>query len=316
MLNKNDASQSEIINQQSKISLGFTDFALVSMTLIWGLNFIVVKTTLSEISPFTFAALRFVLAATVLFAIVYFRQGRFHIPRAAWGRVAVLGLIGTTLYQPMFINGLALTKASNSALILASTPIFIVLFNRALGRERFARRGWFGIGLSLVGIVLVVLSGGELALDSKSLIGDGLILAATFCWTLYSVLSVPLLQRYSPLSVTGLSTLFGAVPLFIIGIPSMVAQDWAKVSLGGWGGLAYSALFAIVIAYIIWNVGVKRIGGARTAIYNNLTPLIATLAAAFFLDEPLTPAKLVGAAIIFVGLYLARTTNIVLEPEA
>lgn len=86
--------------------------------------------------------------------------------------------------------------------------------------------------------------------------------------------------------------------------------------MGGWSGLGYSAFFAIVIAYILWNLGVKRIGGARTAIYNNLTRVIATLGAAVFLDEPLTPVKLLGAVIIFAGLYFARTENIVLEPEA
>lgn len=141
------------------------------MAVIWGLNFIVVKTTLSEITPIVFAALRFILAAVVLFVIVHFRQGGFHIPRAAWGRVALVGIIGTTLYQPLFINGLALTKASNSALILAGTPALIALLNRVLGRESLSRRGWIGISLSFAGIGLVVLSGGDLALDANSLTG-------------------------------------------------------------------------------------------------------------------------------------------------
>jgi drug/metabolite transporter (DMT)-like permease len=77
----------------------------------------------------------------------------------------------------------------------------------------------------------------------------------------------------------------------------------------------YSAGLAIVVAYILWNTGVKRIGSARTAIYNNLTPVIATFGAAIFLGEPLTIFKIVGAGIIFLGLYLARTANLVLEPE-
>ena len=317
------AEKSEIINavpgatseQKSQMAFGLTDLALLAMTLIWGMNFIIVKTTLLQISPVAFAALRFVLAAFLLFAIVRVRQGGFQIPRAAWRRVALAGVIGTTLYQLLFINGLALTEASNSALIVACTPAFIVLLNRVLGRERFPQRGWLGIGLSFFGITLVIISGGNFALDAQTLLGDGLVLCATFCWALYSVLSVPLLKRYSPLSFTALSTIFGAIPLFIIGLPALVNQDWASVSLGSWAGLAYSAIFAIVIAYIIWNAGVKRLGGARTAIYNNLTPVIATLGAALFLDEPLTPTKILGAGIIFIGLYLARTSKIIVEPE-
>lgn len=309
-------SESEISEQPSNIQFGVTDLALILMTLIWGMNFIVVKTMIGEISPIAFISIRFVLGAFVLFLVLRAREGGFRIPRAAWGRVALVGIIGTTIYQPIYITGLSLTKASNAALIVACTPVLIVLLNRALGRERFTARGWVGIGLTFVGIAFVVLSGGEFALNDKSMLGDVLMLVATFLWALYSVLAAPLLRRYSSLSVTALSIICGTIPLVLLSLPAMLAQDWAAVSPAGWVGLLYSAILAIVVAYIIWNVGVKRLGGARTAIYNNLTPVIATLAAAIFLNEPLSAPKILGAAIIFVGLYLARTANIILEPEA
>lgn len=315
MIEKPAGNQSEIGNRKSEIHFGPIDAALVGMTFIWGFNFIVVKTTLTEISAPAFMAARFIIAGVLLFLIVRWRQGDFGIPRADWGKVALVGIVGTTIYQPLFLNGLALTKASNSALILASTPAFIVLLNRFVRGERFAARGWLGIGLSFVGIALIVLSGGDLLTDPGAVLGDALILAATICWSVYSVLTAPLLKRFSSLSLTALSTLFGTVPLVILSLPALAAQPWAAVSPAGWSGLLYSAIFAIVIAYIIWNVGVQRIGGARTAIYNNLTPVIATLAAALFLNEPLTVLKITGAIIIFAGLYLARTANILVEPE-
>ena len=66
-------------------------------------------------------------------------------------------------------------------------------------------------------------------------------------------------------------------------------------------GVLYSATFAIVVAYIIWNLGIQRIGGARTAFYSNLTPVIATLLATIFLGETLTVLKVVGADNLFVA---------------
>ncbi len=314
-------SQSKIENanrkrfEKSEIHFGLIDAALVGMTLIWGFNFIIVKATLAEISAGAFMATRFVIASALLWALVRRRQGGFNVPRAAWGKVALVGVVGTTIYQPLFLNGLALTNASNSALILAATPAFIVLFNRFLHGERFAARGWFGVALSFVGIGLIVASGENFLGDSSALLGDALILAATICWSLYSVLSAPLLKQFSSLSLTALSTAFGTIPLTILALPALAAQSWTNVPLSAWGGLMYSALFAIVVAYIIWNVGVQRIGGARTAIYNNLTPAIAALAAALFLNEAWTILKIAGAIIIFIGLYLARTANVVVEPE-
>jgi len=300
---------------KSKIAFGLTDLALISMTLIWGFNFIIVKTALTELAPLAFLAFRFSMASLFFFLIVRWRQGGFRIPRAAWGRVAVIGVISTTLYQPLYIYGLALTKASNTALILATTPAFIVLINRFLHNERFALRGWLGIALSLGGITLIVFSSGDLNLDSSGLLGDLLVLAGTILWATYSVLAVPLLKKYSPLEVSALTTILGTIPLLVLTAPAVLDQNWSSVSPGSVLGVLYSAIFAIVVAYIIWNLGIQRIGGARTAIYSNLTPVIATLLSAVFLSEALTPLKVVGALIIFVGLYFARTANVILEPE-
>jgi drug/metabolite transporter (DMT)-like permease len=322
MIEKPVETESKIENanrrrfEKSEIHFGPIDAALVGMTVIWGLNFVVVKATFDEIAPFAFVAVRFAIAAILLILIVRVRQGGFVIPRRDWGRVALLGIIGTTIYQPLYISGLALTKASNSALILATTPAFIVLLNRFLLGERFMARGWLGIVLAFAGILLIVLSSGDLATDSSALRGDAIILAATMCWSFYSVLAAPLLKRYSSLALTALSTIWGTLPLVILCTPALLTQPWAKVSVGAWSGLLYSATFGIVIAYMIWNFGVQRIGGARTAIYNNLTPVVAALAAVVFLNESLSLLKIAGAVGIFGGLFLARTAHVVVEPEA
>lgn len=310
-----NAPKSEIINQKSKIAFGVTDLALISMAFIWGMNFVVVKTTFAEIAPFAFMALRFLTASVLFLLVIQLRRQGFNIPRHAWGRVAIAGIIGTTLYQPLFLSGLALSQASNSALILASTPAFVVLLNRFLHKERFSTRGWLGLAFSFSGIGLIVLSSGNFALTPNAWLGDLLVLGATICWSLYAVFTAPLLKRYSSLSVAALATIFGTIPLLFISVPAVLDQNWAQVSVRGWLGLIYSASFAIVLAYILWNVGVQRIGSARTAIYNNLTPVLATFAAAIFLGEALTWFKILGALVIFVGLYLARTANVILEPE-
>jgi drug/metabolite transporter (DMT)-like permease len=295
---------------------GSVDLALILMTIIWGSNFVVLKFAFLEIAPMAFMVLRFVLASVLILIVLAARERTLALHREDYVRVIVVGLAGTSFYQPLFINGVALTTASNSALILASTPAFVALINRVLGRERVDRRGWIGIALAFLGIVLIVESAGGVELGSATLAGDLTILAATICWSFYSVLSAPLLQVYSPLRVTALAMTFGTVPLLFIGAPALLAQDWGRVHATGWAGLGYSFILAIVVAYIIWNVGVRRIGGARTAIYYNITPVVASLVAALLLNEAITPLKILGAVVIFVGLYLARTGNLVLEPEA
>jgi len=291
------------------VKFGTIDLALIMMTVIWGMNAVIVKLTYTQIPPMAFMAVRFVIAGALLLIILRVTEGSLRVDRRDWPKFLVAGMVGTGLYQPLFLTGLSMTSASVTALIIATSPIFVALINRVLGREILPPRGWLGIALTFAGIILIVAASGDVTLSSQSFVGDLLILAGSFLWALYAVLAAPLMARYSPLRVTALTTSIGAAPIIVIGLPATLALDWSQVNLWGWSGLIYSALFAIVVGYIIWNNGVKKIGGTRTALYGNLIPVIGVITATLLLGEQLTPLKIAGAAVIFVGLHLARTAK-------
>jgi len=291
------------------VKFGTIDLALIMMTVIWGMNAVIVKLTYTQIPPMAFMAVRFVMAGALLLIILRVTEGSLRVDRRDWPKFLVAGMVGTGLYQPLFLTGLSMTSASVTALIIATSPIFVALINRVLGREILPLRGWLGIALTFAGIILIVAASGDVTLSSQSFVGDLLILAGSFLWALYAVLAAPLMARYSPLRVTALTTSIGAAPIIVIGLPATLALDWSQVNLWGWSGLIYSALFAIVVGYIIWNNGVKKIGGTRTALYGNLIPVIGVITATLLLGEQLTPLKIAGAAVIFVGLHLARTAK-------
>lgn len=291
------------------VKFGTIDLALIMMTVIWGMNAVIVKLTYTQIPPMAFMAVRFVIAGALLLIILRVTEGSLRVDRRDWPKFLVAGMVGTGLYQPLFLTGLSMTSASVTALIIATSPIFVALINRVLGREILPPRGWLGIALTFAGIILIVAASGGVTLSSQSFVGDMLILAGSFLWALYAVLAAPLMARYSPLRVTALTTSIGAAPIIVIGLPATLALDWSQVDLWGWSGLIYSAIFAIVVGYIIWNNGVKKIGGTRTALYGNLIPVIGVITATLLLGEQLTPLKIAGAAVIFVGLHLARTAK-------
>jgi drug/metabolite transporter (DMT)-like permease len=78
------------------------------------------------------------------------------------------------------------------------------------------------------------------------------------------------------------------------------------VNGSGWLGIAYSSLFGVVLAYILWNAGIQKIGSGRAAVYQNLSPLTAAVLAVAFLGEIFTPLRIGGAVLILVGIYLVR----------
>jgi drug/metabolite transporter (DMT)-like permease len=164
--------------------------------------------------------------------------------------------------------------------------------------------------------VLIVVSGrGEVSLG-ETVLGDSLLLASTLCWSLYTVGSKRLMDTYGAMKATTIMMTSGTPLLLLICAPSLLSQDWLRVRPVAWAGLAYSGVFAIALAYIIWSYGVRKIGSTRTAIYSNITPIVALLVAWPALGESPTPGQLAGAAVIFAGIYLVRHGMIAIAPVA
>jgi len=283
------------------------DITLIGMSLVWGINFSVVKIALTDLSPLSFNSLRFGLASLFILALLWVIERDLSFRREDIGRLVLLGLIGNTFYQLFFINGIARTTAGNSSLILATTPIFVGLLSSVLGVERVGRKVWYSVILSFIGIFLIIQGAGRtLTLTDQNWIGNLLILACTICWSTFTVLSKPLLQRYTPLKLTTLTMVIGTPPLVLVSIPSMKEQNWGSVSSQGWLCLIYSFCFAIAIGYVIWYTGVSRIGSARTALYENLVTVVAVAVAWLFLSERMTLLQVLGTVLVLSSLYLAR----------
>ena len=280
---------------------------LIAMSFIWGINFPIVKSALAELSPLSFNAIRFTTASLLLLALQYFREKNFSIRRGDIGRFILLALVGNTVYQLFFIHGIARTTASNSSLILATTPIFIVFLGSISGVEKITKPILQSIIISFTGIILIITGSGKpLTITDQSLIGDLLTIANPICWATYTVLSKPMLKEYTPLKLTSLTMAIGTIPLVLLSVPSLNGQDWKIVSTQAWLGLAFSAFFAIGIGYLIWYTGVSLVGSARTALYDNLVTVFAVVSAWIVLSENMSPVQIIGAFLVFASLYLVQ----------
>jgi drug/metabolite transporter (DMT)-like permease len=293
------------------------DALLLLMVLIWGANYSIVKSAFSEIDPQAFNAVR-MLTATMLFLIVMAaarrregsgsRAGVFYTPEPFttrdWWTLAWLGLVGHFLYQVLFIGGLARTSVANSSLIIAASPAVIALGSALVRHERIGPLHWAGAALSMAGIYLVV--GRGAAIGTSGLTGDLMMSAAVLCWAAYTIGAEPLIERHSPVGVTGLSLMFGTLLYVPVTLPRILAVNWSRVSAASLAALAYAAVLAMGVAYTIWYSAVREIGSARTSVYSNLIPIVAMLTAVLFLGEPLTARQIGGAALVLAGVALTR----------
>jgi drug/metabolite transporter (DMT)-like permease len=288
----------------------WVELGLVGMVTIWGLNFAVVKSAFLSFELLGFNALRHVLASLFLLLVLWRLGGVGWPARRDWQRIVLLGAVGNIAYQMAFIYGLDRTRAGNAALMLALIPIFLLL---AEDRGTTPKRAWMGAFVSIAGVALV--SGSSLRLEGvDTLIGDLILVGAAAVWAAYTTGAKPLIGVYGPLRTTAYTLWVGSVGLVLVGIPALVRQDWGAVSGWAWGELLFSSVLSIGVAYLLWYRGVQRLGGPRTAVFSNLTPVVALLAGALWLGERLTPASVLGASMVVGGILLVRRREMPAPP--
>ena len=284
--------------------VGAVDALLLLLVVIWGSNFSLVKAAIAEFPPFAFNWFRLVIASAVL-TVPLRVMGATWPSRTDRRRLLALGLFGHCFYQVCFVAGLARTSAVNSALILGCMPVAVLIVNAVTAdRESVSRRHWAGVGLSFTGVYLVVTAGSTL--DRTALLGDLISIAALWCWAWYTVGSRPLLIRHTPLELTTYSMVIGTGFFLPFALPDLLRLEWTGVPAWSWFALVISAVLALSVAYVIWYLGVQRLGSARTSLNANLIPVTAMVVAAVVLDEPIGWGKIVGAGLILSGLGVAR----------
>jgi drug/metabolite transporter (DMT)-like permease len=166
---------------------------------------------------------------------------------------------------------------------------------------------WIGLVLAFLGVVVLIRGRGGATVQSATVVGDMLTLAGAVCWAAYTVMSRPWLARYSALHLTTVTLVFGLPVIFGTALPEAAHLAWGAISLRAWAALAFSAVFAVALSYLIWYSSVQVVGSARTAAFSNLIPVVALLSAWVMLGEPLGPAQVGGTAIVLSGVWLART---------
>ena len=280
---------------------------LVVVMVIWGANFVVVKSVVDAMPPFVFNALRYMLACVVLGVVFKASGATLTMPRAQW-----LPLIGISVfnlgYQVFFLYGLKSTTVANNVLIITTVPVWVVIFNAVRSQERLSRPATVGIFLALAGVVTVVVSryAGQLSFGAATLVGDGLSLLASWTWAINVLASRKPLQRTPTLPATFWLTVWTTIWLVIMAIPDLLRMTWSTITPRLALSMCYSGILSTGLGSVIFNRGIKVLGAAHTAVYTYLEPIVAAAAAILFLGEAFTIWLVIGAMMVILGLILVK----------
>ena len=291
------------MEEHEKKTSAWIELSLLLTVFFFGTNFVAVKLVVEVVPPFLFAAVRFTFAGLLLFLLLRLTEPESRLRRGDFLPIFGLGVIGITFTQSVFTVGVSLTTAANTALIYSTAPVWGMLLGFFLALERPRLSGVAGVVLCLIGVGTVVYGG--LELSGTSLLGDILILAAAICWGSYTMLSIGLLRRYSPLAVAAYPMVLGGLAAFPLALLDF-RVDFASMSGTVWFAALYSTLCSSAFGFAAWQQGVSRVGANRVLVYQYLVAITGVTAGVILLGESFGPQQILGAAVVLAGVYLAR----------
>ena len=276
--------------------------------IAWGVSFIATKVALVDISPISVVWLRFGMGVIILGIAVGIRK-QFALPKGIeWGYFVLLGVLGITFHQWLQSTALQTSRASTTAWIVATTPIFMALLGWLVLKEKLSWTQTSGIGLATLGVMLVVSDGDPTAisLNQFGAPGDILVLISSVNWAVFSALSRYGLKTHPATRmmfyVMTLGWLFSSI-LFFSG-PGL--DELPRLTIDGWIGVVFLGFFCSGLAYIAWYDALQVLPTGQLGAFLYLEPPVAVIVAAIILAEPVTWAAMLGGVTILGGVWMVN----------
>ncbi len=273
--------------------------ALAILTLMWGVNWPVMKLGLREMTPLMFRAVTMSGGFLLLFAWYRARGARLGLTRGELWRVALLAAPNIVGWHALSIFGVQALASGRAAIVGFTMPIWTVLLSVALFGERMNRRTWFATGCTTLAVVLLLWH--EFANLSGNPAGVAWMLAAALSWATGTLL----LKRVSLAASTEAMTLWMiGLALPVIWLLALLFEPLptAWPNGPGWAVLAYGALINYGIAQILWFSIARRLPPAASALSIMMIPLVGLASAMPLTGERPYLADYGAAILILIAL--------------
>src|SRR3989344_8173260 len=278
--------------------------ALIIANIIWGASFPIYKWSLEVIPPFSFAFFRFFIGALIIFPFVikFLKVAKEDITK-----LILVAIISVTVQIPLLFFGLNLSPSINAPIIISSGPIFLIIASVIFLKEKLKLKVLLGTLISLFGVLAIILrpfiEGG---FSQEGILGNFLIFLATLCGVIQAIILKEITVNNKPLTITFWMFLIGSLPLLPAVIWESSSFNLLEINTQGAIGLIYGIVLAAVIAHYFLAFGIKYIKASEVGIFTYVDPIATVIIAVPLLHEVITFPYLIGAALVFLGIFIAE----------
>nr|MBI5455834.1 DMT family transporter [Candidatus Levybacteria bacterium] len=277
--------------------------ALILANVIWGASLPIYKWTLQSVYPFTFAFLRFFIAALILIPFIAkdFKFEKKDIPKLIFASI-----VSITIQIPLLLFGLKLAPSINAPIIISAGPIILLGSSVIFLKEKVSPKLFTGTLISLFGVMVLMFNPALESGFSGAVLGNFFIFLATICSVIQALIIKKIVENNGALITVFLTFLIGSltllppalleynsVGLFIFDIKSII-------------GIGYAVILASIIAHYFLFFGLKNIKVSETGIFTYVDPIATILVAIPLLHEVITESYLIATVLVFLGIYIAE----------
>jgi len=276
---------------------------ILILCIIWGVNFVVMKSANGAFPPVLFAAFRFFVGAVVLFGVAYFKK--IPMPSKRNFKWYVLcGILQTTYFNLAIQISLNYISAGLVSVLTYSMPLFFcILAHFFIPGERFTVRRMTGIIIGIMGLFF--------ALNITHLDGElwALILAlsSAIAWAVSNLIIKQKLQECDKIQFTAWQMAVGAAALFLYSFCFENGQSyWSIMSIGY---ILFSGIIASALAFVLWSHILTKIQASKASISLLLVPIVGIVSSYLFLHESLKISTLIGVLFVLLGIFIVNSSS-------
>lgn len=270
--------------------------ALAIIWLIWGLNWVVMKTANTYFPPILFVTWRFGTGALILLAFAYWRKIPFPDKKfLPW--IILTGILMIVLNNIAAQIGMLSVSAGMACLLNYTAPLWTAILAHFTLNERLTRLKCFGIFLAIVGLYVLM---GLQGVDDLS--AAFIIILGAVCMALANIIVKLKLSKNNMVQLTTWQMVFGAIVL--VAYSSLVPQGEINWCLPAVLCVIYNGALASALAFFLWNYVLTHIEASSASIATLVAPVVGVLGGVFILGEPFTVQIVLGMALIFAGILI------------
>ncbi len=298
---------------EQKQSNAVSILSVLGALILWGSSFVAIKFAYSTYPPLKLAVVRFVVATVILGALTLLPQNRVRLQKKDIFTVVVCGLTGIMLYAVLQNIAMQWTSASSATLIIASYPIITLLMESAIYKKKLSGIKIVAILIAIVGVVIL----SYVKADSRvkgELLGIILFVIAGIGWAVYNFMMKSVVNHYPPITLQFYTTLFGTI--FLLPLALLERGQWREPTLLSFSMMMFLGVFCSVVAYLLYNRGLKTMAPSTVTSMLNLMPIIGVFFSWVLLGEQVTLRKIIGGAIVIFGVMLSvKKSKTEIEPD-